>query len=395
MEEKVIIKNLYKVFGDNPVKALELLKKNVSKDEILNKTKSVIGLNDVSLSIKEGEIFVVMGLSGSGKSTLARCINRLIKPTSGEILIDSSDVTKISYKELLQIRRKKIGMVFQNFALFPHLNLLDNAAYGLKVQGIPVSKRYEKASKALEGVGLKGWEDHYPEQLSGGMRQRVGLARALANDPDILIMDEAFSALDPLIRGDMQDELMAMQEKMNKTIIFITHDLNEALKLGNRIALMKDGQIVQIGTAEEILTSPSTKYVKQFLESVDKGKVLTAENIMKKPDSLAYEKDGPRVALHKMKNEGISSIFVVNKQKKVLGLLYAQKAAQAIEEGSDSILPYLDKEYSKVGPEIYINDMYDLMASANGPVAVISEDKSLMGILVRGLVFAGLSGGDH
>jgi glycine betaine/proline transport system ATP-binding protein len=250
-----------------------------------------------------------MGLSGSGKSTLARCINRLIEPTSGEIYIDGENITTMSYKELLQIRRNKIGMVFQNFALFPHLNLLDNVAYGLKVQGVPVEKRYEKASESLKGVGLSGWEKHYPQQLSGGMRQRVGLARALANDPDILLMDEAFSALDPLIRQDMQDELMNLQDKMNKTIVFITHDLNEALKLGDRIALMKDGKINQIGTPEEILISPATEYVARFVEGVDKTKVLTASHVMKRPDPLVYAKDGPRVALLKMKEAGISSIL--------------------------------------------------------------------------------------
>ena len=253
--EKIEIKNLYKIFGAHPEKAVDLLKNSKNKDEILSETKNVVGLNNVSLSIKSGEIFVIMGLSGSGKSTLARCINRLIEPTSGEIYIDGENITTMSYKELLQIRRNKIGMVFQNFALFPHLNLLDNVAYGLKVQGVPVEKRYEKASESLKGVGLSGWEKHYPQQLSGGMRQRVRLARALANDPDILLMDEAFSALDPLIRQDMQDELMNLQDKMNKTIVFITHDLNEALKLGDRIALMKDGKINQIGTPEEILIS--------------------------------------------------------------------------------------------------------------------------------------------
>ncbi len=224
--EKIEIKNLYKIFGAHPEKAVDLLKNSKNKDEILSETKNVVGLNNVSLSIKSGEIF-----------------------------IDGENITNLSFKELLQIRRNKIGMVFQNFALFPHLNLLDNVAYGLKVQGVPVEKRYEKASESLKGVGLSGWEKHYPQQLSGGMRQRVGLARALANDPDILLMDEAFSALDPLIRQDMQDELMNLQDKMNKTIVFITHDLNEALKLGDRIALMKDGKINQIGTPEEILIS--------------------------------------------------------------------------------------------------------------------------------------------
>ncbi len=392
--EKIEIKNLYKIFGAHPEKAVDLLKNSKNKDEILFETKNVVGLNNVSLSIKSGEIFVIMGLSGSGKSTLARCINRLIEPTSGEIYIDGENITTMSYKELLQIRRNKIGMVFQNFALFPHLNLLDNVAYGLKVQGVPVEKRYEKASESLKGVGLSGWEKHYPQQLSGGMRQRVGLARALANDPDILLMDEAFSALDPLIRQDMQDELMNLQDKMNKTIVFITHDLNEALKLGDRIALMKDGKINQIGTPEEILISPATEYVARFVEGVDKTKVLTASHVMKRPDPLVYAKDGPRVALLKMKEAGISSIFVVDKQKKIQGLLYADKAAEALQEGADTVIPYLDTNYSKVSPETYISDMFDLMASVQGSVAVTSPDNHLLGIIVRGAIFAGLSGGE-
>lgn len=392
--EKIEIRNLYKVFGSHPQKAIELLKKNKSKDEILAETKSVIGLNDVSMSIKAGEIFVVMGLSGSGKSTLVRCINGLIEPTVGQVLIDGEDITQMPRKELLQVRRKKISMVFQSFALFPHLNLLDNVAYGLKVQGVPQDKRYEKAFQSLDGVGLSGWEKHYPQQLSGGMRQRVGLARALANDPDILLMDEAFSALDPLIRQEMQDELLNLQDKMNKTIVFITHDLNEALKLGDRIVLMKDGKINQIGTTEEILTSPSTEYVARFVEGVDKTKVLTASHIMKKPDPIIYAKDGPKVALLKMKEAGISSIFAVDKQKKIKGLLYANKALEAVQAGADNVVPYLDTDFVTVDPETYIHDLLDLMANAQGPVAVVSPEAHLLGIIVRGSIIAGLSGGE-
>ncbi len=394
MIEKIEIKNLYKIFGPHPEKAVDLLKSSKNKDEILSKTKNVVGLNNVSLSIKSGEIFVVMGLSGSGKSTLARCINRLIEPTSGEIYIDGENITTMTYNELLQVRRNKIGMVFQSFALFPHLNLLDNVAYGLKVQGVPVAERYEKAAQALKGVGLSGWEKHYPQQLSGGMRQRVGLARALANNPGILLMDEAFSALDPLIRQDMQDELMNMQDNMNKTIVFITHDLNEALKLGDRIALMKDGKINQVGTPEEILNQPATEYVARFVEGVDKTRVFTAAHVMKKPGPLLYAKDGPRVALLRMNEDGISSIFVVDKQKKIQGLLYADKAAEALRAGDDTVIPYLDTNYAKVSPETYISDMFDMMATVQGPVAVASPDDHLLGIIVRGTIFAALSGGE-
>lgn len=392
--EMIEIKNIYKIFGPHPERALALLKKGKSKDEILSETKNVIGLKNVSLSIKSGEIFVIMGLSGSGKSTLARCINRLIEPTSGEIYIDGENITAMSYQELLQVRRKKVGMVFQNFALFPHLNLLDNVAYGLKVQGMSVHDRHEKAAQSLAIVGLEGWEKHYPDQLSGGMRQRVGLARALANDPDILLMDEAFSALDPLIRQEMQDELMKLQDKMNKTIVFITHDLNEALKLGDRIALMKDGTINQVGTSEEILISPATEYVARFVEGVDKTKVLTAAHVMKNPDPLLYIKDGPRVALRKMRESGISSIFVVDRQKRIQGLLFAQSAVEAVQAGDDTVTSYLDTDYAKVPPDTYINDMFDLMANVQGPVAVTSPEDQLLGIIVRGSIFAGLAGGE-
>lgn len=390
---KIEVKKLYKIFGPNPERVFDLLQKGEGKDEILSKTNNVVALKDVSLSVKSGEIFVVMGLSGSGKSTLVRCLNRLIQPTSGEILIDGENITAMSHQELLQVRRTKMGMVFQNFALLPHLNILDNVAFGLKIQGMPIAKRHEKALSSLELVGLDGWEKSYPQQLSGGMRQRVGLARALANDPDILLMDEAFSALDPLIRQEMQDELMALQHKMNKTIVFITHDLNEALKLGDRIALLKDGAVNQIGTTEEILISPETEYVAKFVEGVDKTKVLTAAHVMKKPNPLVYLKDGPRVALRKMKEAGISSIFVVDKERKILGLLFAHKAAEAAKAGDEKLMPYINTDYATVPPETYISDMLDLMAGVEGPVAVTSAENQLLGIIVRGAVLAGLARG--
>lgn len=261
MNKKVEVKNLYKIFGNKKSKAFESLKNGKSKDVILNETNQVVALNNVSLSVNDGEIFVVMGLSGSGKSTLVRCINRLIEPTKGNIYIENEDITKLGRKELIQLRRKKIGMVFQNFGLFPHINIIENVAYGLKIKGVGKEERLAKAKEAIKSVGLEGWETSYINQLSGGMQQRIGLARALANDPDILLMDEAFSALDPLIRSNMQDELLEIQSKVNKTIIFITHDLDEALKIGDRIALMKDGEVVQVGTPEEILLKPENSYV--------------------------------------------------------------------------------------------------------------------------------------
>ncbi|WP_026896290.1 quaternary amine ABC transporter ATP-binding protein [Clostridiisalibacter paucivorans] len=392
---KIEIKNLYKIFGKNPNKAMELIKKGLDKDKIMEKTKQVVGLNNVSLSINEGEIFVVMGLSGSGKSTLIRCLNRLIEPTYGSINIDNKDIVKMNHKDLLDVRRKKMGMVFQSFALFPHITVLDNAAYGLKIQGYDKDERRKLAANALESVGLAGWEDSYPQNLSGGMQQRVGLARALANDPDVLLMDEAFSALDPLIRGEMQDELMELQSSMNKTIVFITHDLDEALKLGDRIALLKDGEVVQVGTPEEILTAPETEYVEKFVENVDKTKTLTASQVMKKPKALVYLKDGPRVALHKMKEYGFDSMFVVDKNKKVKGILTDDDAAKALKEKNKDLLEYVKKDFDEVNPDTVVNDMFDTMAEANGPVAVTSDDGYLKGIIVRATIFQGLAGGEN
>lgn len=390
---KFEVKNLYKIYGKHPDSALKLLKEGVNKEEILAETNQVIGLEDVNISIDEGEIFVVMGLSGSGKSTLIRCLNRLIEPTSGSIIIDGEDVTKMSQDQLLQLRRQKLGMVFQSFALFPHMTILENAEYGLKIQGIAKEEREKKALRALETVGLQGWEQSMPQQLSGGMQQRVGLARALANDPDVLLMDEPFSALDPLIRRDMQDELMTLQQKLKKTIVFITHDLDEALKLGDRIALMKDGQVIQIGTSEEILTAPATEYVERFVEDVDRTKVLTAEHVMKKPDPVVFLKDGPRLALHKIKEYGISSIFVVDRDFKLIGLLMAEKVAEAVKKGDKGLTSYVEKEITKVAPETLIRDMFNLMAETSGPVAVVSPEDKLLGIIVKGSIFAGLAGG--
>src|SRR5699024_2934173 len=280
----------------------------LSKSEILEQTGNTVGVNRASFSVDAGEIFVIMGLSGSGKSTLIRLVNRLIEPTEGNIYIDGDDLSKMDKKSLRKVRREKLSMVFQKFALFPHRTILENAEYGLEIQNVPKEERQKKAKDALEMVGLGGYLHQAPGQLSGGMQQRVGLARALANDPEVLLMDEAFSALDPLIRKEMQDELIDLQASMKKTILFITHDLDEALRLGDRIALMKDGSIVQIGTPEEILVKPANDYVEKFVEDVDRSKILTAQHIMKRPETVNIDRHGPRVALERMRAEGISSI---------------------------------------------------------------------------------------
>ena len=312
---KMKVDNIYKVFGPGIKAAMRMIKDGADKTAILDKTGAAVAVVKASFDVYDGETLVIMGLSGSGKSTLLRCINRLVEPTSGKIYIDDVDVTALSGEELRKFRQKKFGMVFQQFALFPNKTVLENTYFGLEIQKIDKAECIVKGMDALNMVGLKGWESHYPSQMSGGMQQRVGLARALAVNPDILLMDEAFSALDPLIRTEMQDELLSLEDKVKKTIIFITHDLNEALKLGDRIVLMKDGEIVQIGTPEEILTNPATEYVEKFVENVDLTKVLTARDVMVKSSSITFDKAGPKTALHTMREEGISSIFVVDKSK--------------------------------------------------------------------------------
>ncbi|MFP4083563.1 MAG: glycine betaine/L-proline ABC transporter ATP-binding protein [Desulfonatronovibrio sp.] len=395
--EKIELKNVSKIFGDHPRKAIALLKEGKEKDEIQAKTGSVVGVNQVSFEVKEGEIVVVMGLSGSGKSTLVRCINRLFEPTSGEIFVDGQDVRKLNKEKLRDFRRKKFGMVFQNFALFPHRTVLHNVEFGLEIQGSEQEARREKSENALELVGLKGWGEKYPSELSGGMQQRVGLARALALDPDILLMDEAFSALDPLIRRDMQDELISLQQSMHKTIVFISHDLDEALKLGDRIVLMKDGAVVQIGTPEDILTKPATDYVAKFVEEVDITKVLTAESIMKKSETVAYlGTDGPRAAMRKMKKNAIASIFVLDKENKVQGVLFADEVAKLIEQGKNSFEEVMHKDFMAVTPETPASELFPLMQNISYPVVVVDENKKLKGVIVKGLLMAAIAerGGD-
>jgi glycine betaine/proline transport system ATP-binding protein len=389
---KIKVENVTKIFGKNTKQALLQLGSGKSKSEILQSTGCTVGVNQASFEVKTGEIFVIMGLSGSGKSTLVRMLNRLIDPTSGKVLIDDQDVVKMSNDELRQVRRNKISMVFQKFALLPHFTILENTAFGLEIQGMPKDDRQKKAMEALHLVGLKGYEDQFPNQLSGGMQQRVGLARALANDPDILLMDEAFSALDPLIRKDMQDELLELQSSVEKTIVFITHDLDEALRIGDRIALMKDGNIVQIGTPEEILMNPSNQYVERFVEDVDLSKVLTASHVMKRAETVQIEK-GPRVALQLMRELGISSIYAVDKQQKLLGVVSAADAKNAVEN-QQSLPQIITTDLSTVSPETLLTDLFDKVSEATIPVAVIDDQKRLKGILIKGAVIGALAGNE-
>ncbi|MFP4483948.1 MAG: glycine betaine/L-proline ABC transporter ATP-binding protein [Spirochaetaceae bacterium] len=393
MEEqkvKIRIENVYKVFGRNPSRAIELVQKGMSKDEILSKTKLAVGVADATFDIHEGETVVVMGLSGSGKSTLIRCVNRLMEPTHGKIYVDDVDVTSLDKDELRELRRKKFGMVFQSFALFPHKTVFENVEFGLEVQGVDPDERRKKSEESLQLVGLTGWGDYLPATLSGGMKQRVGLARALAVDPDILLMDEAFSALDPLIRTDMQDELLALESRVKKTIMFITHDLDEALKMGDRIVLMRDGKVVQIGTAEDILSRPANDYVARFVENVDITKVLTAEDVMKRPTPVAFVKDGPRVALRKMQEAGMSGIFVVRRNHELVGHVSAERASEAAKKGEQWIeeISRAD-EVASVPLDEPVRQIFP-MVSGN-PVAVVDKDNILRGVIVRGSVLAALS----
>ncbi|MGR1436519.1 glycine betaine/L-proline ABC transporter ATP-binding protein [Streptococcus agalactiae] len=384
------VKNLTKIFGKKQKAALEMVKQGKSKTEILEKTGATVGVYDASFEIKEGEIFVIMGLSGSGKSTLVRMLNRLIDPSSGNIYLDGKDIAKMNVEDLRNIRRHDINMVFQNFGLFPHRTILENTEFGLEMRGVSKEERTTLAEKALDNAGLLPFKDQYPSQLSGGMQQRVGLARALANSPKILLMDEAFSALDPLIRREMQDELLDLQDTNKQTIIFISHDLNEALRIGDRIALMKDGEIMQIGTGEEILTNPANDFVREFVEDVDRSKVLTAQNIMIKPLTTVLEIDGPQVALTRMHREEVSMLMATNRRRQLLGSLTADAAIEARKKGWP-LSEVIDKDVVTVSKDTVITDIMPLIYDSSAPIAVTDDNDRLLGVIIRGRVIEALA----
>lgn len=388
---KLKVEKLTKIYGKNESKALELMSAGKSKEEVLELTGSTIGVNQASFEVNEGEIFVIMGLSGSGKSSLVRMLNRLVEPSSGDIYIDGVNITDMKPKALRDVRRKKISMVFQNFALFPHRTILENTEYGLEVQGVTPNERRAKAEQALENAGLIAYKDQYPDQLSGGMQQRVGLARALANNPDILLMDEAFSALDPLIRRDMQDELLEMQKTMNKTIIFITHDLNESLRLGGRIAIMKDGEVVQIGTGEEILSNPANEYVARFVEDIDRTKVYTAEHIMEEPTAVTQVMEKPSVALQMMEDEGMSNILVVDDQQQLVGYVTHEEVEKLHDNDHDTISSAIQSDVPEVSSGVLIDDLFDVIHESETPVAVTDKDGKIEGVIVRSNVIGAMT----
>lgn len=388
--KKLEVKHLTKIFGKKQKVALEMIEQQKSKTEILEKTGATVGVYDASFDVNEGEIFVIMGLSGSGKSTLVRLLNRLIEPSSGDIYLDGKDISKMNAEELRHVRRHSVNMVFQNFGLFPHKTILENTEFGLELRGVPKEERLKLAEQALENSNLLAFKDQYPSQLSGGMQQRVGLARALANDPEILLMDEAFSALDPLIRKEMQDELLDLQDRVQKTIIFITHDLNEALRIGDRIALMKDGQIMQIGTGEEILTKPANDFVREFVEDVDRSKVLTAQNIMIKPLTTTIEIDGPQVALTRMHNEEVSMLMATNRRRQLLGSLTADAAIEARKKKLP-LSEVIDRDVRTVSKDTVITDIMPLIYDSSAPIAVTDDNNRLLGVIIRGRVIEALA----
>ena len=380
------VDSVWKVFGRNPARALAPDNIGRSKNDLQSELGVVVGLSDVSFEVQKGETFVIMGLSGSGKSTMVRCLIRLIEPTTGRIVIDGHDVTAMNEKALTEFRRSKIAMVFQHYGLMPHRNVLENAAWGLEVQGVSEAERHARTREVLDMVGLSGWEYAFPRQLSGGMQQRVGLARALVVNTDILLMDEPFSGLDPLIRRQMQDELLRLQENLQKTIVFITHDLNEALKLGNRIAIMQDGRVVQIGSPEDIVLRPEDQYVGDFTQDVRLESVLTASKVMVTPKATVMGHQGPRAALHTIGESDGDAAWIVDRRERYLGLLTITNAQTALRAGIrriDTAMDYVDREYAAVSPTTTFDQLIPFAMSSDYPIPVTDADNMLVGEVHR------------
>ena len=381
-EPLIKIENLYKLFGGAPKKHMELVHKGKTKDEILAATGHTLGLKDINMEINKGETFVIMGLSGSGKSTLIRHFNRLIDPTEGNIIVEGTDVMDLSEKELEDFRRHKMSMVFQRFGLMPHRTVLENVAYGLTVQGVDKVTRNAKAVEWLETVGLAGYEDQYPNQLSGGQQQRVGLARALCTDAEILLMDEAFSALDPLIRSEMQDQLIELQEKLHKTIIFITHDLDEALRLGDRIAILKDGELVQEGPPEEILLKPATEYVEAFVKDVNRARALTVETVMKPP---VCRIDAATIgeALKQMQKTSGDYGYYVNDEG-YQGTILQETLEDAVKNDADTeVCQDVFEDVQAISPDSVLEEVIPDTLDTDYPLPVVDEEGDLQGQLSR------------
>lgn len=391
MKNDVIIKveNATKLYGINKTEAIKLIKEGADKETVQKKTGVTVALWDVSFEVQRGEIFVIIGLSGSGKSTLVRCFNKLNKLTSGKIFFEDNDVEKLTKKELLEYRRNKISMVFQNFGLMSHRTVMDNVAYGLEVKKIPKEEREAKAMEMISMVGLDGWENQPIESLSGGMKQRVGLARALANDPEVLLMDEPFSALDPLVKRDMQFELLSIQEKLQKTVIFITHDINEAFKLGTTVAIMRDGKIVQLDTPQNMFINPADEYVSKFIDSADRGKVFTAKHVMVTPSCMVRPKDAPAQAIREMRSNEVSTAYAVDDRMVFLGIITIDDALHAKKENL-SLTSFIREGVATTAPDTPLSDILQVAADSKYPIAVVDEKNRLKGIVSRSAVLSSL-----
>jgi len=388
------VNDLYKIFGVNPKRAIPMIKQGMSKGEILKKTGCTIAINGATFAIEKRETFVVMGLSGSGKSTFIRCLNRLIEPTQGEIIVDGDDIMKMDPEKLRETRRYKMSMVFQNFGLLPQRNVANNVEFGLEISGMEKEERRQKAMDAIKLVGLEGYEKSLTSELSGGMQQRVGLARALANDPEILLMDEAFSALDPLIRTQMQDELLELQAKMHKTIVFITHDLDEALKIGDRIAILgPDGRVRQIGTPEEILSKPADEYVRKFVQNVDRTKVITAATVGGHAATITYPREEVQSAIRVMERNNTSSVFVVDTERHLKGIVTIDGAVELQKKGESDLSPAIIDDVYTTSPATPISDLLTTAIQTRFPIALIDDDGRFHGAVSRAAIIAEVSKG--
>ena len=383
VEKEISCQNLWKVFGPDPDSVFGLVNDGVTKQEILERTGHVVAIKNVSFEIYKNEIFVVMGLSGSGKSTLIRCINRLIEPTRGIILIQGTDLAQMSDQSLKELRRQKLSMVFQHFGLLPHRSVADNVAFGLEIRGESGKDREAEVNHALELVGLRGWEKSRIHELSGGMQQRVGLARALAVDTDILLMDEPFSALDPLIRRQMQDEFINMRTTVKKTVVFITHDLLEALKLGDRVAVMKDGEIVQIGTPQEIVLRPANNYVSEFVKDVPRGQIIPVKDIMEQPTVLVGSEENLEAAIKQMKKEEITVAFVIDADSRLKGIVTMEQAEESAKKGVTQIKEIIQIDVASISANTRLDDCLSLVTENDIPLAILSEENHLLGVVTR------------
>lgn len=385
----IAAEHLFKIFGRRPQRGVEALQRGATREQLRAEglTPAVI---DASFEVDPGEIFVVMGLSGSGKSTLIRMINGLHPATAGEVLIDGENLAVLKGEALRRVRREKISMVFQHFALLPHRTVGENAAYGLQVQGMNRAEREARATKALSMVGLAGWGGSMPAELSGGMQQRVGLARALASETDVMLMDEAFSALDPLIRREMQDQLVDLQQRLDKTILFITHDLNEAMRLGDRIAMMRDGRIEQIGTAEQILNDPKNNYVAQFVHDVDRAKVLTAGSVMERPVVVIGPEQGPQQAHKLIREHQLDALAVVNRDRSPVGVVLPDEIAQAVRQGSPT-LPLTERSASTVTLQTPLADLLGDACRRESPLLVVDDQGRLAGLIPQVTLLSALA----